>query len=86
MLAADILEVPISHKNHRYFTKWVEAVPLQNQTAATVTQAIIKICSTFCIPSILHSDQGHNFESHASADVTSLWDTEILHYSIPPTV
>ena len=71
MLAADILEVPVSRKNHHYllvvmdyFTKWVEAVPLQNQTAATVTQAIIKICSTFAIPSILHLDQGTIFDSH----------------------
>ena len=71
MLAADILEVPVSRKNHRYllvvmdyFTKWVEAIPLQDQTAASVTQTIIKICSTFGVPSILHSDQGRNFESH----------------------
>ena len=71
MLAADILEVPVSRKNHRYllvimdyFTKWVEAVPLHDQTAASITKAITKICSTFGIPSILHSDQGRNFESH----------------------
>ena len=70
MLAADILEVPVSRKNHRYllvvmdyFTEWVEAIPLKDQTAASVTQAIIKICSTFGVPSILHSDQGCNFES-----------------------
>ena len=53
MLAADILEVPVSCQNHRYllvvmdyFTKWVEAM------------GIIK-----GVPSILYSDQGRNFES-----------------------
>ena len=70
MLAADILEVPVSRQNHRYllvvmdyFTKWVEAIPLHDQTAASITKAIIKICSSFGVPSILHSDQGRNFES-----------------------
>ena len=70
MLAADILEVPVSRQNHRYllvvmdyFTKWVEAIPLHDQTAASITEAIIKICSSFGVPSILHSDQGRNFES-----------------------
>ena len=70
-LAADILEVPVSRQNHRYllvvmdyFTKWVEAVLLHDQTTALITKAITKICSTFGIPSILHSDQGRNFESH----------------------
>ena len=71
MLVADILEVPVSRQNHRYllvvmdyFTKWVEAIPLHDQTAASITKAIIKICSTFGVLSILHSDQGRNFESH----------------------
>ena len=70
MLAADILEVPVSRQNHRYllvvmdyFTKWVEAIPLRDQTAASITKAPIKICSSFGVPSILHSDQGRNFES-----------------------
>ena len=35
-----------------------------DQTAASITKVITKICSTFGIPSILHSDQGRNFESH----------------------
>ena len=71
MLAADILEVPVSRQNHHYllvvmdyFTKWVEAIPLHDQTAVSKAKAIIKICSTFGVPSILHSDQGCNFESH----------------------
>ena len=64
-------EVPVSRKNHRYllgvmdyFTKWVETIPLYDQPVTSVTKAIIKICCTFGVPSILHSDQGRNFESH----------------------
>ena len=73
MLAADILEVPVSHKNHCYLLvvmdysiKWVEAILLHDQTAAWVTncKVIIKICSTLGVPSILHSNQGYNFKSH----------------------
>ena len=70
MLAVDILEVPISTCNNRYllviqdyFTKWVEAIPLPNQSADLITSEIIKLFSVFGIPDILHSDQGRNFES-----------------------
>ena len=71
MLAADILEVPISHHHNRYllvvmdyFTKWAEAIPLRDQTAASISAAVIKICCSFGVPDIMHSDQGKNFESH----------------------
>ena len=70
MLAVDILEVPLSRNNHRYllvvmdyFTKWADAIPLRNQKATTITDAVVKICSNFGMPKILHSDQGRNFES-----------------------
>ena len=58
MLAADILEVPVSRHNNRYllvvmdyFTKWAEAVPLRDQTATSI------------------SDQGRNFKSQLFCDV-----------------
>ena len=70
MLAIDILEVPVSAKNNRYllvimdyFTKWAEAVPLPDQKAKSISNAIIKLCSSFGIPDVIHSDQGRNFES-----------------------
>ena len=70
MIAADILEVPISSKNNRYllviqdyYTKWAEAIPLQDQKAVTITNELIKVLSRLGIPEILHSDQGRNFES-----------------------
>ena len=46
-----------------YFTKWAEAVPLPDQKAKSITKAVIKLCSSFGIPDVIHSDQGRNFES-----------------------
>ena len=70
MIAVDILELPVSSSNNRYllviqdyFTKWAEAIPMKDQTASRITNEIVKVCSLFGIPKILHSDQGRNFES-----------------------
>ena len=47
-----------------YFTKWVEAYPLENQQAETVAEVIVKeFVSRFGVPFQLHSDQGRNFEA-----------------------
>ena len=70
MIAVDILEVPISTSNNcyllvvqDYFTKWAEAVPLPDQTAARISAELVKLFSVYGHPEILHSDQGCNFES-----------------------
>ena len=70
MVAVDILEVPTSRHNNRYLmviqdymTKWVEAIPIPNQTAATITRELTTVFCRYGIPDILHSDQGRNFES-----------------------
>lgn len=70
MIAADILEVPLSTNNNRYllvvqdyFTKWAEAIPLPDQTAARITGELIKLFSIYGHPEVFHSDQGRNFES-----------------------
>eukprot|EP00731_Ephydatia_muelleri_P024924 Em0017g7a len=46
-----------------YFTKWAEAIPMVDQTAATITNALVKLCSVFGLPEVIHSDQGRAFES-----------------------
>ena len=62
MVAVDILQVPVSqHNNHYllviqdYMTKWAEA---PNQTVERITKELIQVFSRFCIPDVLHSDQG----------------------------
>ena len=46
------------------FSKFAEVIPLPNQTAETTANALIRDCfSRQGVPSILHSDQGKNFES-----------------------
>ena len=56
MLAVDILEVPLSRNNHPYllvvmdyFTKWADAIPLRDQKAATVANAVVLESLTFYI-------------------------------------
>nr|CAH8829254.1 unnamed protein product [Trichobilharzia regenti] len=63
--------VPTSRRGNRYilvmvdyFTKWCEAVPLQQQDALTIGRAFIdNWVSRFGAPLYLHSDQGAAFES-----------------------
>ena len=62
-----------------YFTKWAEAVPLRDQTAATISAAVIKICCSFGIPEVLHSDQGRNFESQLFRDVMTAFGIQKSH-------
>ena len=70
MIAVDVLEDPLSANNNRYllvvqdcYTKWADAIPLPDQTAAHITGELVKIFSIFGHPEILYSDQGRNFES-----------------------
>ena len=70
MVAIDILQVPVSINNNKYllviqdyFTKWADAIPLQNQRAVTISAEMVKVFCTYGIPDIVHSDQGQNFES-----------------------
>ena len=47
-----------------YFTRWVEAHPTVNQEAITIANLLMKeVISRFGLMSILHSDQGRQFES-----------------------
>ena len=69
MIAVDILEVPVSSNNNRYllvlqdyFTKWADAIPLIDQTAARITGEL-KLFSIYGQPDVVHSDQGRNSES-----------------------
>ena len=64
------LDPPTSHGNRYllvvvdYLTKWVEAMPMKDQTAETCAQHFVTdfVCR-LGIPEQLHSDQGRQFES-----------------------
>ena len=62
IVAVDILEIPVSPNNNRYLLviqdymiKWVEAIPIPNQTAKRITTELVKIFSHYGLPDILHS-------------------------------
>nr|VZI35101.1 unnamed protein product [Spirometra erinaceieuropaei] len=77
----DILEpFPISVRGFEYvlvmvyyFTKWVEAVPLLRQNAASVANAISRTwISRWGAPLSFHSDCGANFQSQLLQDVCEI--------------
>jgi len=68
--AVDVLTAPVMQKGNHYllvvqdyFTKWADAIPLPDQSACSITTAIIKLFSVLGMPDVVHSDQGCNFES-----------------------
>jgi hypothetical protein len=53
-----------------YFTKWLEAIPIENQEAKTIVDALIRdVISRFGVPRELHSDQGANFTSRLMQNI-----------------
>ena len=69
-VATDILKVPMSAEGHQYiltfqdyFTKFLYATPIKDQSAETVTRELVKVFSIFGAPAVLHSDQGGCYES-----------------------
>jgi transposase InsO family protein len=80
-IAIDVLgPLPVSDRGNKYiliaadyFTKWVEAYPLENQRAEVVAEVLVKeFVSRFGVPMQLHSDQGRNFESAVFSGVCKL--------------
>ena len=56
-----------------YFTRYIEAFAVPDQTADTVAKKIVlEFICRFGVPLEIHSDQGRNFESHLLAEVCSL--------------
>ena len=56
-----------------HFTKWCEVFPTKDQRAKTVAEILVsKIFSRFGPPTVIHSDQGRNFESNLMQEVCCL--------------
>ena len=72
MVAVDILKVPMSSRGNQYllviqdyFSKWPFAIPLPDQKAERIVQALKdQVFTLVGPPHRLHSDQGRNFESY----------------------
>ena len=77
MVAVDILKVPTSTKGNQYllvtqdyFSKWLFAKPMPDQTAEKIVQILKdEVFTLVSPPQKLHSDQGHNFESKLLGDL-----------------
>ena len=59
------------------FTKWIEAVPLSDQEANTITRAFVDtfICR-YGTPLQLHSDRGTNFESNVFRNMCNFFQID----------
>ena len=56
-----------------HFTKWCEAFPTKDQRASTVADILVtRVFSRFGPPTIIHSDQGRNFESNLMHEICQL--------------
>ena len=85
MVAIDILgPLPKTAAGNRYvlvagdyFTKWIEAYPIQNQEASTVAQKLLdQLFCRFSLPERLHSDQGRQFEAEIIKQLCKLLQIE----------
>ena len=67
-----------------HFTKWCEAFPTTDQKASTVAKLLVsKVFSRFGPPTVLHSDQGRNFDStlmHEIYDLMGIKKTRTTAY------
>ena len=56
-----------------HFTKWCEVFPTKDQNARTVAEILVsKVFSRFGPPTVIHSDQGRNFESNLMHEICCL--------------
>ena len=79
-MGVDILQLPFTESGIRYLhvfvdylTKWVEAFPIQDQSAETIARLLVT--EIFCrhgAPELLLSDRGANFLSNLFTEVCKL--------------
>ena len=56
-----------------HFSKWYEAFPTKDQKASTDANILLhQVFSRFGLPTVLHSDQGTNFESNLMHELCDL--------------
>ena len=80
-MAMDILDMSVTTpKGNCYvvvmvdcFSRWIEACPLPNKAALAVDNAFFQlIVCRFGMPSVIHSDQGREFDNHLMQELCLL--------------
>ena len=82
--AMDIVHMPLTPRGNKYIltfteycSRYVEAFPLQNTQAVTITRILVnEICFRFSPPQYLLSDLGSNFISEALKETCNLFGIE----------
>lgn len=85
--AMDILKLPRSKEGFNYIllcveslTRWPEAIPLKDQSATTIAQALFReIFSRYGPPKTLLSDRGPNFMSGIVSELSQLLGVKRIH-------
>ena len=62
MVTVDVFTVPPSYNYNRcllviqeYFSKWLEAIPLPDQTTSQITNALVQVFGAYGMSEVLHS-------------------------------
>ena len=80
-VAMDLLDMSVTtSRGNRYvlvmvdcFTRWTEAFPLPDKTAQSVADAFFnQVVCRFGMPSVIHSDQGREFENRIMQELCLL--------------
>ena len=78
-LRVDIIQFPCSYDGNKYaivfmdyLIKWPEVLPVPNQTAETIAQALVEVISRHGVPAKLLSDRGASFLSDILQEVYKL--------------
>jgi transposase InsO family protein/predicted aspartyl protease len=84
-MAVDVLgPLPETNRGNKYilvvadyFSKWVEAFAMPDQTAETIARVMVEeVVCRFGVPLQIHSDQGTNFESRLYRDMLKMLGIE----------
>ena len=87
MVAVDILKVTMSSRGNQYllviqdyFSKWPFAIPLPDQKAERIVQALKdQVFTLVGLPRRLHSDHGRNFESYVLLELCKAFGVTKFH-------
>ena len=92
-VAMDLLDMSVTtERGNRYvlvmvdcISRWTETCPLPDKTAHSVADAFLKqVVCRFGMPSVIHSDQGREFENKIMQELCILWITQNKNNPVQP--